>query len=179
MALSGTRAAPRGGTAGTVIEFAPVPLPPLHLPCTSHAPAGAPLAARCAPTLRYHVPPTPTLRCRRIRVIHELRQLVEQKEQFIALMSHELRTPLNGIIGLSNVLLMDAGEAHLASPTPAPPYLLPLLGFTPCPPRVLPASLAAHPARGATAPPVRQISNGSELGGCMGKLGVWRSFPRL
>ncbi|PSC67347.1 Non-motile and phage-resistance [Micractinium conductrix] len=44
----------------------------------------------------------------RIRVIHELRQLVEQKEQFIALMSHELRTPLNGIIGLSNVLLMDA-----------------------------------------------------------------------
>ncbi|PRW60699.1 hybrid sensor histidine kinase response regulator [Chlorella sorokiniana] len=43
----------------------------------------------------------------RIRVIHELRQLVEQKEQFIALMSHELRTPLNGIIGLSNVLLMD------------------------------------------------------------------------
>ncbi|KAL4447416.1 hypothetical protein ABPG75_004635 [Micractinium tetrahymenae] len=44
----------------------------------------------------------------RIRVIHELRQLVEQKEQFIALMSHELRTPLNGIIGLSNVLLMDS-----------------------------------------------------------------------
>lgn len=43
-------------------------------------------------------------------MIHELRQLVEQKEQFIALMSHELRTPLNGIIGLSNVLLMDAGN---------------------------------------------------------------------
>lgn len=43
-------------------------------------------------------------------MIHELRQLVEQKEQFIALMSHELRTPLNGIIGLSNVLLMDVGE---------------------------------------------------------------------
>lgn len=35
---------------------------------------------------------------------------MEQKEQFIALMSHELRTPLNGIIGLSNVLLMDVGE---------------------------------------------------------------------
>lgn len=51
---------------------------------------------------------TPPTRCR-IRVIHELRQLVEQKEQFIALMSHELRTPLNGIIGLSNVLMMDAG----------------------------------------------------------------------
>jgi signal transduction histidine kinase len=44
----------------------------------------------------------------RFRVIHELRQLVEQKEQFIALMSHELRTPLNGIIGLSNALLMDS-----------------------------------------------------------------------
>lgn len=46
---------------------------------------------------------------RSIRVIHELRQLLEQKESFIALMSHELRTPLNGIIGLSNALLMDAG----------------------------------------------------------------------
>lgn len=65
------------------------------------------------------MPPTPTtpttslpLVCRSIRVIHELRQLVEQKEQFIALMSHELRTPLNGIIGLSNVLLMDAGASR-------------------------------------------------------------------
>jgi signal transduction histidine kinase len=46
---------------------------------------------------------------RSIKVIHELRQLLEQKESFIATMSHELRTPLNGIIGLSNVLLMDAG----------------------------------------------------------------------
>ena len=43
----------------------------------------------------------------RMRVIEELRALVEQKEAFIALMSHELRTPLNGIIGLSNALLMD------------------------------------------------------------------------
>ncbi len=43
----------------------------------------------------------------RVRVIQELRDLVEQKEQFIALMSHELRTPLNGIIGLSNTLLVD------------------------------------------------------------------------
>lgn len=43
----------------------------------------------------------------RVKVIHELKQLVEQKENFIALMSHELRTPLNGIIGLSNTLLMD------------------------------------------------------------------------
>jgi hypothetical protein len=45
----------------------------------------------------------------RLRVIHELRQLVQQKEQFISMMSHELRTPLNGIIGLTSVLLMDAG----------------------------------------------------------------------
>ncbi|GAB4816203.1 hypothetical protein N2152v2_003249 [Parachlorella kessleri] len=45
----------------------------------------------------------------RVRVIQELRDLVEQKEQFIALMSHELRTPLNGIIGLSNTLLTDVG----------------------------------------------------------------------
>lgn len=44
----------------------------------------------------------------RLRVIDELRALVAQKEQFIALMSHELRTPLNGIIGLSNALLDDA-----------------------------------------------------------------------
>jgi signal transduction histidine kinase/DNA-binding response OmpR family regulator len=46
----------------------------------------------------------------RSRVIQELRQLVEQKEAFIALMSHELRTPLNGIIGLSNALLMDVSS---------------------------------------------------------------------
>ena len=46
----------------------------------------------------------------RVKVIHELRQLVEQKEGFIALMSHELRTPLNGIIGLSNALLSDLPE---------------------------------------------------------------------
>lgn len=41
----------------------------------------------------------------RVKVIHELKELVEQKQQFIALMSHELRTPLNGIIGLSDGLL--------------------------------------------------------------------------
>jgi len=46
----------------------------------------------------------------RSRVIQELKQLVEQKEAFIALMSHELRTPLNGIIGLSNALLMDVSS---------------------------------------------------------------------
>ena len=46
----------------------------------------------------------------RSKVIHELRQLVEQKESFIALMSHELRTPLNGIIGLSNALLMEISQ---------------------------------------------------------------------
>ena len=79
-----------------------------------------------------HGPPRPHT-CR-VKVIHELRELVEQKEQFIALMSHELRTPvsklvpwvrssrksaemgklshprlpqLNGIIGLSSAMLMD------------------------------------------------------------------------
>lgn len=66
------------------------------------------LLPHCSPTPTPHPPTHPPL-SGRIRVIHELRQLVEQKEQFIALMSHELRTPLNGIIGLSNVLLMDAG----------------------------------------------------------------------
>lgn len=44
-------------------------------------------------------------------MIQELRDLLEQKEQFIALMSHELRTPLNGIIGLSNTLLVDGSGA--------------------------------------------------------------------
>jgi len=47
----------------------------------------------------------------KLRVISELRALVAQKEQFIALMSHELRTPLNGIIGLSNSLLDDYEES--------------------------------------------------------------------
>lgn len=42
------------------------------------------------------------------QVIQKLRELVEQKEHFIALMSHELRTPLNGIIGLSEGLLGGA-----------------------------------------------------------------------
>jgi bacteriorhodopsin len=46
----------------------------------------------------------------RVKVIHELRLLVEQKEQFVALMSHELRTPLNGIIGLSQGLLIQILE---------------------------------------------------------------------
>ena len=36
----------------------------------------------------------PASHARRVKVIHELRELVEQKEQFIALMSHELRTPV-------------------------------------------------------------------------------------
>jgi signal transduction histidine kinase len=66
--------------------------PPLRAACRRHS------------SLSLFLPPLPY----RIRVIHELRQLVEQKEQFIALMSHELRTPLNGIIGLSNALLMDS-----------------------------------------------------------------------
>ena len=67
---------------------------------------GTPAARRLTGQLRPACTRRPS---RSIRVIHELQQLVEQKEQFIALMSHELRTPLNGIIGLSNVLLMDAG----------------------------------------------------------------------
>ncbi|RMZ57203.1 hypothetical protein APUTEX25_004037 [Auxenochlorella protothecoides] len=47
----------------------------------------------------------------RVRVIQELRTLLEQREHFISVMSHELRTPLNGIIGLSSTLLLDlAGE---------------------------------------------------------------------
>lgn len=46
-----------------------------------------------------------------MRVIQELRTLLEQREHFISVMSHELRTPLNGIIGLSSTLLLDlAGE---------------------------------------------------------------------
>lgn len=53
----------------------------------------------------------------RVKVIHELKQLVEQKENFIALMSHELRTPLNGIIGLSNTLLMDMSSDDTVSRT--------------------------------------------------------------
>lgn len=44
----------------------------------------------------------------RVKVIHELKELVEQKQQFLALMSHELRTPLNGIIGLSDGLLVGS-----------------------------------------------------------------------
>ena len=39
-------------------------------------------------------------------MIEELKDLVEQKEQFMSSMSHELRTPLNGIIGLSDALLV-------------------------------------------------------------------------
>ena len=61
-----------------------------------------------------------------MRVIQELRDLVEQKEQFIALMSHELRTPLNGIIGLSNTLLTDVGGGGGASTSQ--PSVLPGLG---------------------------------------------------
>ena len=45
----------------------------------------------------------------RIRVIEELRELVEQKERFMSSMSHELRTPLNGIIGLSDGLIVNGG----------------------------------------------------------------------
>jgi K+-sensing histidine kinase KdpD len=49
----------------------------------------------------------------RIKVIHELRELVEQKERFMSSMSHELRTPLNGIIGLSDALIIGScGEVN-------------------------------------------------------------------
>lgn len=46
----------------------------------------------------------------------ELKRLNELKDQFLANTSHELRTPLNGIIGLSDILLMEedknlSGEA--------------------------------------------------------------------
>ena len=44
----------------------------------------------------------------RIKVIHELQELVEQKERFMSSMSHELRTPLNGIIGLSDALIIGS-----------------------------------------------------------------------
>jgi len=49
----------------------------------------------------------------RIKVIHELKELVEQKERFMSSMSHELRTPLNGIIGLSDALIIGScGEVN-------------------------------------------------------------------
>lgn len=44
----------------------------------------------------------------RIRVIQELKDVVEQKERFMSSLSHELRTPLNGIIGLSDSLLVGS-----------------------------------------------------------------------
>ncbi len=44
----------------------------------------------------------------------ELKRLNELKDQFLANTSHELRTPLNGIIGLSDILLIE--EASRLSP---------------------------------------------------------------
>lgn len=41
-------------------------------------------------------------------VAAELRELNKLKDQFLSNTSHELRTPLNGIIGLSEVLMIDA-----------------------------------------------------------------------
>ena len=70
--------------------------------------AGQPLLGIPAPQF-FLAKLRPFVRFHRVRVIAELRDLLEQKEQFIALMSHELRTPLNGIIGLSNTLLADGG----------------------------------------------------------------------
>ncbi|GLI70739.1 hypothetical protein VaNZ11_015764 [Volvox africanus] len=45
----------------------------------------------------------------RVQIIHELKDAVMRKDQFMSLMSHELRTPLNGIIQLSDALVRGAG----------------------------------------------------------------------
>ncbi|KAL6760739.1 hypothetical protein V8C86DRAFT_1037595 [Haematococcus lacustris] len=45
----------------------------------------------------------------RITMVHDLKEAVTRKDQFMSLMSHELRTPLNGIIQLSDALCRGAG----------------------------------------------------------------------
>ncbi|MEO0898822.1 MAG: response regulator [Bacteroidota bacterium] len=46
------------------------------------------------------------------RVVQQLKQINELKDQFLANTSHELRTPLNGIIGLSEAIREDLGESR-------------------------------------------------------------------
>ena len=42
-----------------------------------------------------------------IKTQKAMRKAIAAKEDFLSTMSHEIRTPLNGVIGISNVLLMD------------------------------------------------------------------------
>ena len=44
----------------------------------------------------------------------ELRRANRAKDEFLANMSHELRTPLNSILGLSDLMLMQAGQSPLS-----------------------------------------------------------------
>ena len=42
-----------------------------------------------------------------IKAQKAMRKAIAAKEDFLSTMSHEIRTPLNGVIGISNVLVMD------------------------------------------------------------------------
>ena len=42
-----------------------------------------------------------------IKTQKAMRKAIAAKEDFLSTMSHEIRTPLNGVIGISNVLVMD------------------------------------------------------------------------
>ncbi len=42
-----------------------------------------------------------------IKTQRAMRKAIAAKEDFLSTMSHEIRTPLNGVIGISNVLVMD------------------------------------------------------------------------
>ena len=42
-----------------------------------------------------------------IKAQKAMRKAIMAKEDFLSTMSHEIRTPLNGVIGISNVLIMD------------------------------------------------------------------------
>lgn len=45
------------------------------------------------------------------QAVHDAAQLAKVKSNFLSTISHELRTPLNGVIGMSNVLLLDNPRA--------------------------------------------------------------------
>jgi len=47
----------------------------------------------------------------RIRMVSELKESVQMKDEFISVIGHELRTPLNAIIQLSNAVARGAGGA--------------------------------------------------------------------